>query len=384
MTTSSSSKTTTTAAKTTPKPSWAQPGDPESLIELTALIDEGSVGAVFKGIYGEKGGVAVKVVCLDVEEIQREVLRELDYMKRAAPCPYIVGFFGAWEKENHAWMCLELCETGSIIDVIQIAQRTLKPDEVRCVCASVTLALAFLHDLNIVHRDIKGKNILLTRDGKVKLCDLGVAIDLPSSGKLSEDEYFAGSPHWADPAIIGGLTTAKCDVWSLGVTIIELVEAEPPHADTDPMQVLEVISVSPPPKLKRSERSKIWKEMESFLVSCCTLELDRRPSSRSLLNHPFIDSEVLRLASSHHATPNPYMTRFVNETTKAIVAYRDYEAKERAKEAAEAKAAKRPMSTARPKSSARPQSVAYTQNISRSMKGKSIKLNQMTLDLSLV
>ena len=114
--------------------------------------------------------------------------------------------------------------------------------------ASVLLALKFLHEtLGIVHRDIKGKNILFTREGKVKLTDLGIAVVSPEKDPSSKP-LPAGSPHWMAPELVSkNLTCYANDIWSLGITLIELVAGEPPHSNVSPGEVLKVIEDSAPP-----------------------------------------------------------------------------------------------------------------------------------------
>jgi serine/threonine protein kinase len=208
-----------------PKPRWANEGDPESVIELTDILDEGSSGAVFEGIF-QKRKVAVKVVPgLEDEQMNHEISTEIEILRLlGTKNPFFVGFYGAWEKDDHAWLSLELCEGGSIIDLCQICQTTLTEEESSAVAASVLLGLRFLHEnLGYIHRDVKGKNILLTGDGSVKLTDLGIAC---LDSVASKDEHFlaAGSPHWMAPELcMTNHTSFANDVWSLGITLIELV-----------------------------------------------------------------------------------------------------------------------------------------------------------------
>ena len=331
------------AASTGTTDEWAQPGDPESLIELTALLDEGSSGAVFQGVFGGgasagAGALAVKVVSLEDPDVREEVVREIGYLRKTAVCPNLLGFCGAWLKENHAWIAMELCELGSIIDAVQISQTTLNADQVKAVAAAVASALAFCHELNIAHRDVKGKNILLTADGKVKLCDFGVAIDVPpETGQLVGSDQAAGSPHWMDPVVAGGgPTTLKCDVWSLGITVLELMEGEPPHADVEPLSVLKVIASSPAPTFTSKEKSRP-KHLLHFVTSCLSKDLKDRPSAGKLMHHPFIEAEVLRLKTSG-GKPCASMARYAKEALPAILAFREFEAQERARASMDAQA----------------------------------------------
>lgn len=257
-----------------------QLGDPEELIELTDLLDEGSSGAVFEGIFSTQR-CAVKVIPgLDQPMLHKEITHEIALLREIGTSNELfVKMLGAWEKEQHAWVCLELCELGSVIDLCQVCQTNLQMEELRVVTRSVLLALQFLHEyLGVVHRDVKGKNILLTSTGQVKLTDFGVAVRL----EVNEDVEPAGSPHWMAPELVSGGSNATGfgnDVWSLGITMIELYEGEPPHCEVlNPVEVLDVIANSPAPTLK-----SVNDELAEFLSLC--LQKESRPTVRQLLEH---------------------------------------------------------------------------------------------------
>jgi len=299
-------------------------GDPESILTLTGLIDEGSIGAVFAA---EMNGtlLAIKVVPLEDAAVKQEIENEIRLLQKCSKSVYIVGFHGAWTKDDHAWVALELCEAGSVIDLIQISNHTLSLNEARSVCASTLLAMAHLHGLGIVHRDIKGKNVLLTRKGRVKLADLGVAFDVAST---AEPEA-AGSPHWMAPEAARGEKPAPSnDCWALGIMLIELIEGAPPHASIEPLKVLDVIRNAPPPILRRVPA---WGPELSNLISAC-LEKDakKRASSKELLTHPFLDTEIMKALIS--GAPSHAIVALVDESMAKIIAFREFQASSGASE----------------------------------------------------
>jgi len=219
---------------------------------------------------------------------------------------------------------MELCEGGSAIDLCQICQTTLKAEECSALCASVLLGLKFLHEkLGIVHRDVKGKNVLLTRDGRVKLTDLGIAIESPEKNGGPEPAP-AGSPHWMAPELTSkSLTRYANDIWSLGITLIELVEGEPPHSQIDPMEVLQVIDKSPAPELSKATQKIAGSHLVSFLSNCVIKDPKKRPNAAQLLKHPFVDSFVMHYMVSDKAEPS--IKALMDRAFPVIIEYKEYE-----------------------------------------------------------
>lgn len=289
-----------------------QAGDPEELVELTDLLDEGSSGAVFQGMFQSRA-CAVKVIPgLDNPELFAEITHEISLLRELGPTNELfVKLLGAWEKEAHAWVCLELCEVGSVIDLCQVCQTNLELPELQMLTRSVLLALEHLHrDLGVVHRDVKGKNILLNARGMVKLTDFGIAVRLSAERETVQP---AGSPHWMAPELVVDKRTGfDNDVWSLGITLIELFEGEPPHCEVlDPIRVLEVIHASPAPTLKL----RAHPDLDEFLAKCFLR--DQRPSASELLAEGF--------ASQPPADGDEVMLKLCQRAMPILHAYRHFQ-----------------------------------------------------------
>lgn len=191
-------------------------------------------------------------------------------------------------------MFIEYCDGGALDSIIVDLGKGLTEKQIAYVARQMMDGLLYLHRNRVIHRDLKAGNVLLTLQGDVKLADFGV------SAKLKEDnqkrDTFIGTPYWMAPEVVACETfrdepyDAKVDVWSLGVTMIEFAQMEPPFHEMTPMRVLLKIQKSDPPRLDHPAR---WsKDFNDFLKLCLVKDPNKRPNVEELLKHPFVRNAV--------------------------------------------------------------------------------------------
>ena len=201
----------------------------------------------------------------------------------------IVAFYGAFIKAKTMWICMEFAGAGSVSDLYSTLG-ALKESEIAHITYYSLKGLEYLHAQHKMHRDIKGGNILLNMKGEVKLADLGVSAQLNST--LQKRKSFIGTPYWIAPEIIAVEMkmgpdgySSKCDVWSMGITCIEMAETAPPMFDLHPMRALYLIPKNPPPKL--ADKGAWSKDFHNFLKSSLVRNPSKRPSCTALCKHSF-------------------------------------------------------------------------------------------------
>jgi len=220
-----------------------------------------------------------------------DIMKEIDFMK-GCRSPYIVRYFGSYFKDNELWIVMEFCGAGSVCDMMKICDSTLSEDQIAVVCKDVLHGLAYLHSLRKIHRDIKAGNILLNNKGASKLADFGVSGQL--SDTMAKRQTVIGTPFWMAPEVIQEVGyDFKADIWSLGITCIEMAESKPPYSNIHPMRAIFMIPSRPPPKM--TDPDKWSKEFNDFIFKTLTKSPDQRPTATELLEHPFITRAKTRV-----------------------------------------------------------------------------------------
>ncbi|KAJ3071965.1 putative protein serine/threonine kinase, partial [Rhizoclosmatium hyalinum] len=247
------------------------------------VIGRGSYGEVYKGInLSTNATVAIKVIDFEdtgdeIEDIRREIsiLAELQ-------SDYVTRYFGSYVEESQLWIVMEYCAGGSCLDLIKLGP--LSEIHIAVILRETLEGLKYIHSQNKIHRDIKSANILLTASGHVKLADFGVSAQVTAT--ITKKNTFCGTPFWMAPeVIVRSAYNSKADIWSLGITAIELATGLPPHANVHPMKVLFMIPKNDPPRL---DTTKFSREFQDFVAQCLTTRATDRPSAAELLKHPFI------------------------------------------------------------------------------------------------
>ena len=275
------------------------PSNPEDLFTLICPIGRGAYGKVYKAIHNDTQEIyAIKIIDYSKNNDKENndvinynyysIQHETSLMKLLSDCQYIVQYYGSYfsRKTNTLWLILEYCSSGSVIDLMFAMDRTFTEYEIASIIDMVLKGLNYIHNKCLIHRDIKGANILINEEGIVKIADFGVGAQLINENNRKSKK---GSPYWMSPQVALNLDyNEKTDIWSLGITCIELIEGDPPNSRLKPRFAMEKIGKDPPSADKLFKGKDYSEEFKDFVKKCLEVNQNKRPNAKELLKHDFI------------------------------------------------------------------------------------------------
>ncbi|XP_034253926.1 serine/threonine-protein kinase 3-like [Thrips palmi] len=256
---------------------------PEEVFDIICKLGEGSYGSVYKALHKESGQVlAIKQVPVDTD--LQEIIKEISIMQQC-DSPYVVKYYGSYFKNTDLWIVMEYCGAGSVSDIMRLRKKTLSEDEIATILCDTLKGLEYLHLRRKIHRDIKAGNILLNTEGHAKLADFGVAGQLTDT--MAKRNTVIGTPFWMAPEVIQEIGyDCMADIWSLGITGLEMAEGKPPYGDIHPMRAIFMIPTKPPPSFRKPDQ---WSpEFIDFVSRCLVKNPEERATASELLQHQFI------------------------------------------------------------------------------------------------
>ncbi|XP_043799289.1 neither inactivation nor afterpotential protein C isoform X4 [Apis laboriosa] len=275
--------------------------DPGKRYLLRDCIGSGVCGDVYEAIdrQAENKRVAVKVQKLTPES-ESMILEEYRILRDYTSHPNLPDFYGIYRRRSgkkteydQIWFVMELCDGGTVMDLVQgllTMNKKMREEHISFILKEVIQAMIYLNENNVMHRDIRGSNILLTKEGEIKLVDFGLSRTCQS--EIGKRYTCVGSPSWMAPEVAmskGNNTEGygnRADVWAIGITAIELADGKPPFQDMHPTRALFQIIRNPPPTLNRPSN---WSQnFNDFIAECLEKNPENRPFMGEIIEHPFL------------------------------------------------------------------------------------------------
>ncbi|XP_037957522.1 neither inactivation nor afterpotential protein C isoform X2 [Teleopsis dalmanni] len=277
---------------------YAQLPDPTNKFEIYEEIAQGANAKVFRAQeLDNERTVALKIQHYD-DEHQVAIEEEYRTLRDNCNSPYLPEFYGVYKlSKQHGpdeiWFVMEFCSGGSAVDMVNKLlklERRMREEHIAYIIREACRGAIELNRNHVLHRDIRGDNILLTDDGRVKLCDFGLSRQVDST--LGKRGTCIGSPCWMAPEVVAAMgakepeITTRADVWALGITTIELADGKPPFADMHPTRAMFQIVRNPPPTLMRPSN---WsQQINDFILECLEKNAENRPMMVEMVEHPFL------------------------------------------------------------------------------------------------
>ena len=275
------------------------PSNPEDLFTLLYPIGRGAFGLVYKAMHNSTNEIyAIKIIDYSKDNDRENnyvvnynyssIQQETSLMKLVNDSNYVVKYYGSYfsRKSNTLWLILEYCSSGSVIDLMLAMERTFSEVEVATIMEMVLHGLSLIHSKNLIHRDIKGANILLSEDGYAKLGDFGIGTQLLNQ-KYRQSKK--GSPYWMSPQVASNLKyDFKTDIWSLGITCLEILQGEPPFSDMEPKDVIKKLAKNSFNLNEIVDFNEHTYEFKNFIEHCLEVDPVKRYSAEQLLKQDFI------------------------------------------------------------------------------------------------
>lgn len=260
--------------------SWAR--DTEYLLDQK--VGSGAFGSVYRG-RRKRDNQVVAIKVIDLEETKDDIMtinREITALTQGAMCSQLTKYFGSAVFGTKLWIVMEYVDGGSVFDRLK-ERGPLKEKYIAVIVREVLIGLRYLAMEKKIHRDIKAANILLSRSGEVKLADFGATGQLTDT--MTKCNTFVGSPYWMAPEVMTqSRYDGKADIWSLGITCLELAKGKPPLCNIHPLKVITIIPNQPAPQLD----GDFSRDFKNFVALCLIKDPKKRPSIDLLLKHPFI------------------------------------------------------------------------------------------------